>query len=579
MLFPDFRLKALPLVTERETRYMCIMNEVMIEPDWWIKSSNPEEVKRWKMEIKVALLALDSDPPEWYNESAHAAAERLDGSGLNDADRDLDRGDDQLIPHVPYSQFVKQSIKFMFEELEFIAANCIRETPSGAVISPTSIHGVFISDSIIPQKLLSKFNAQAASVETDSLAKEKWNKNSNNTVLDLVHPSDYCAVYGVSKLRKNAAQICGIEPVIYSGPTAKDASARFQWLPSEFRIDGAGKVHIQSYINNLNRRVHNELYDTIAAVFEAMVPMFEMTVGSFTTEPTPRIHAPPNISRYQQDFCEWCKERTPKMGIFDTNSAEFLNFMNALWGQPQPINIPGLPESFDSSSAANLASHMSKLETERTYQVYVQMATIHLTPENPVYNGGNWHLEGKVNEAIGATGIVYYDMSNFQSFYDDGCLFDFEQRDFSGLERVFGVSPETLVHTQIRGQIDARNHRAVVFPDFLHHKVKDFELDDKKKPGFCRILVFFLVHPLFCTYSTRTVAMQQRDWVAQDLFDLVFKGILPYEIVESVVGYLGSTFSAVEAAVYAHELSEERSNPSPTDLEDELLSVSTHSRA
>ncbi|KAJ3244382.1 hypothetical protein HDU78_011033 [Chytriomyces hyalinus] len=138
-------------------------------------------------------------------------------------------------------------------------------------------------------------------------------------------------------------------------------------------------------------------------------------------------------------------------------------------------------------------------------------------------------------------------------FYEDGFFFDFDQGNFSGLATVFDVSPQDLFNTQIRGQIEARNHRAVVFPDFLHHKVKDFELEDETKPGFCRILAFFLVHPLICTHSTRTVAMQQREWVAQDLFDFVFKGILPYEIVESIVRYLGSTVSAAEAALRARE--------------------------
>ncbi|KAI8845021.1 hypothetical protein BJ741DRAFT_703440 [Chytriomyces cf. hyalinus JEL632] len=463
MHFPDFRLKNLSLVTERETRYMCVMNEVMIKPDWWSKLRNREEVKRWKIEFKATLLALGSDAPEWHNDPVNDVAEQLK---------------DNLQWTLPK---MYSSIEFMFEELEFIAANCIRETPSGTVISPTSIHGVFISDSVVPIKLLSKLNAQASAIEADSLAKQKWNKHSNNTVLDLVHPSDYCAVYGISKLRENIAQIYGIEPVICSDPSAENASAQFQWLPSEFGIDDAGKVRIESYINNLNRRVHNKLYD--------------------------RLQLSLKRCRYQQGFYEWCEDMAPKMGIFDKDSHEYLDFMNAHWGQSRPIKSPGLPESFDS--------------------------------KNPVYNGGNWHLKGMENEAIGATGIVYYDMSNitsscitFQSFYDDGCLFYFEQ-------------------------------------NFLHHKVKDFELEDKTKPGFCRILALFLVHPLLCTYSTRTVAMQQRECVVQDLFDMVLKGILPYEIVESIVQYLGSTFSAAEAAVYAHELSEERNNILPTDFEDE----------
>ncbi|KAI8829298.1 hypothetical protein BJ741DRAFT_582252 [Chytriomyces cf. hyalinus JEL632] len=571
MLSPDFRYKTLPLVTERETKYMRTMNEVMLKPDWWIKLTNPEVVERWKKEVEAALLALGSDDSDEASDSVTAVTEGVEAVGLTDSDSEsnwVDVENEHLVPHVSYSQFVKQSIKFMFEELEFLAANRIHKTPSGAVVSPTSNHGVYISDSIVPNDLLAKLNSQAAVIEADSLAKQKWHENSNNSVLDLVHPSDYCLVYGVTKLRENVNQICGTETAVYHGSTQGDVSTRFQWLPSEFRVAEDGKVRIQSYINNLNRRVHGDLYGTIAAAFEALVPMFEMTMGSFDTDPTPRINAPPSNSLYQQDQYEWQEEKARKSGLKE-GTDEHEEFMDSLWGEERPINVPGLPESFDSTAAADATMETVKLGG-KTLQVIVKMASIRLTPENPVYNGGNWHLEGMENEALAATGIVYYDMSNitssrltFRSVYDeeDGCLFEYDQSDYAGLEKVFGFESDgDSVNTQICGQIEARAQRAVVFPNFLHHRVEEFELDDKTKPGFRRILAFFLVHPDFKVHSTRTVAMQQREWVAQDLFGMVFKGKLPFEIVEKIVQYLGSTFSAAGAAVYAHELSEERSN-------------------
>ncbi|KAJ3235893.1 hypothetical protein HDU81_011351 [Chytriomyces hyalinus] len=570
MLSPDFRYKTLPLVTERETKYMRAMNEVMLKPDWWIKLRNPEVVERWKKEVEAALLALGADDADRVSDPVTAVNEGVEAVGLNDSDSDsnwTDVNNDNLVPHVPYAQFVKQSVKFMFEELGFLAANRVIKTPSGAVVSPTSSHGVYISDSIVSKDILSKLNSQAAVIEADSLAKQKWHENSNNSVLDLVHPSDYCLVYGATKLRENTSQICGTETAVYKGSTHGDVSTRFQWLPSEFRVDEDGKVRIQSYVNNLNPRVHKDLYGTIAAAFQALVPMFEMAMGSFDTDPAPRIDAPPNNSHYQQDQYEWREEMARKAGLKE-DSDEHEEFMDSLWGQERPTNIPGLPESFDSTAAANATTGTVKLGG-KTLQVIVKIASIRLTPENPVYKGGNWHLEGMENEAIAATGIVYYDMSNitssrltFRSVYDeeDGCLFEYDQSDFAGLEKVFGFSNESSVNTQLCVQIEARAERAVVFPNFLHHKVEQFELEDKTKPGFRRILAFFLVHPDFNVHSTKTVAMQQREWVAQDLFGMVFKGKLPFEIVGKIVGYLGSTFTAAEAAVYAHKLSEERSN-------------------
>lgn len=40
------------------------------------------------------------------------------------------------------------------------------------------------------------------------------------------------------------------------------------------------------------------------------------------------------------------------------------------------------------------------------------MASIILTPENPKYDGGVWHIEGLRNENIVSTGIYYYHSEN-----------------------------------------------------------------------------------------------------------------------------------------------------------------------
>ncbi|KAI8831010.1 hypothetical protein BJ741DRAFT_694845 [Chytriomyces cf. hyalinus JEL632] len=549
MEYPVFRYKILALVTERETKYMRTMNEVMLKPDWWIKLKSPEIVERWKKKVEAGLFALGTDDA---NDWIDSGSEGSEDSCMHDSDTDSDcPGDNELFPHVPYSRFVKQSVRFMFEEREFIGANRLLETPNGGVISPTSSLGVNISDSVVPKGLLSKLNTQEAMIEADSLAKQKWHENSNS-VLDLIHPSDYCLVYGVTKIRESAAQICGTEPA--------------------FRVDENGKVRIESYINNLNRRVHNDLYGTIAAVFEALVPMFEMTMGSFESHPFTRIISPTNNNCYQPNVFEWHEEMAWEAGI-DEESDEYKDFMDSLWELRRPIHIPGLPKQSGAVYAETRGIDTMKLRGI-TLQVIVKMVTICLTPENPVYKGGNWHLEGMENEAIAATGIVYYSMSNitssrltFRNVFctNNGSFYQYEQHDFAGLEKVFGfVSGRNSVNTQICGQVEARGNRAVVFPNFLHHKVEEFELEDKTKPGFRRILAFFLVHPDFQVPSTKTVAVQQREWVVEDLFAMVFKGKLPYEIVENIVGHLGSTFSATEAAVYAHELSEERSN-TPTN--------------
>jgi len=83
-----------------------------------------------------------------------------------------------------------------------------------------------------------------------------FHPGSNNQVVDLVHPSMYCYVKGVTPTKKTI-----------------NKNIIFQWLPSEFNVDN-GKVSIKSYINNLDP-VNVDLYVSIANIFEKFVPKFE----------------------------------------------------------------------------------------------------------------------------------------------------------------------------------------------------------------------------------------------------------------------------------------------------------------
>lgn len=49
----------------------------------------------------------------------------------------------------------------------------------------------------------------------------------------------------------------------------------YQWLPAEFFVNAEGQVSIESYINNLDRKQHPELYENIAAIFGHFLPLFE----------------------------------------------------------------------------------------------------------------------------------------------------------------------------------------------------------------------------------------------------------------------------------------------------------------
>lgn len=97
-------------------------------------------------------------------------------------------------------------------------------------------------------------------IYTAKLEKEKpidYHPGTNDQVIDLVHPSLYCYVKGITKTT------VPVNPKIM-----------FQWLPAEISLINR-KAIIKSYINNLDPIKNIDLYITIANIFEKFVPKFE----------------------------------------------------------------------------------------------------------------------------------------------------------------------------------------------------------------------------------------------------------------------------------------------------------------
>ena len=139
-----------------------------------------------------------------------------------------------------------------------------------------------------------------------------------------------------------------------------------------------------------------------------------------------------------------------------------------------------------------------------------------LTPQQPRYDGGVWHVEGMRNECIVASGIAYYEQCNTgPSSLAFRCAVAepaYEQNDDRGPPAVYGLSNgEALV--QPLGAIDTCEGRCIAFPNVFQHRVAPFSLLDASKPGHRSILVLFLVDPTISILSTSRVPPQQKDWL------------------------------------------------------------------
>ncbi|KAG0360316.1 hypothetical protein BGZ54_009623 [Gamsiella multidivaricata] len=339
---------------------------------------------------------------------------------------------------------------------------------------------------------------------------------------------------GQGKVLKKAPDPSGIIPIY--------VSEKYQWLPTDFEVSPEGKVKIKSYINNLHPVEHKDMYPVLEEVFERFLPMFEDVLAEMRDIPRKRNIL--TVNPY-----EWYGER-PEV---DPENEDFDNDEWYRTREPIPVTIP----EFKSREVLN----KYELRTGKTLQVIVKLANIELTPENPKYNGGTWHVEGMGNENIAASGIYYYHSENVSesrlNFRIQVKEPRYEQSDDKGVMFMYGLANyQPLV--QCLDGIVTKQDRCIAFPNIYQHQVQPFELADPTKPGYRRILVFFLVNPEQPILSTTHVPPQQKGWVPPKGLLLEVAQKMPPEIFQQIDSLVGWPIDMKEAKKHREALMRER---------------------
>ncbi|KAL5037525.1 hypothetical protein RTP6_7776 [Batrachochytrium dendrobatidis] len=311
-------------------------------------------------------------------------------------------------------------------------------------------------------------------------------------------------------------------------------SRKFQWLPSEFRVEQDGSVTINSYINNLNPIWHRDMYKCIAKIFKCFVPMFESLFR--TMDP---------MFKYI-DICNRTKGYKPP-------SQSDHDDMESDTRVTRPVYVPTLPEHFESKYESAKPVSLRG----RNLQVIVKLTNIQLTPSKPKYDEGNWHIEGPINESIVATGLYYYDVENITTpkldFREAVSWCHYQGASDMYWKDVYGIDQESP-HSQYIGSLEVPNGRCVVYPNRYQHKEQSFELADPTQPGHCKILTFFVVNPSRRIVSTAHVAPQQPQWYNSSLDKTP---ILP-ELWNDATQYIQGVQSPAKAKHYRDELTSDR---------------------
>lgn len=305
-----------------------------------------------------------------------------------------------------------------------------------------------------------------------------FHPGSNGQVRDLVHPSLFPYVQGLSKTEPEQLEglpvrlNCREEYTNYE--SIEDLNeldfwkrpyeeSEYQWLPTPFEVSRDGAVKIQSYINNLDQAKYAKLYKCLEDLFASALPLFE-------------------------SVCSYVKN----LYLYADTSDD----MDYTFDDQKPLKkMPAI-----------------KLRG-RELQVITKMVEYQIDPAKGLE--GVWHVEGMSHENILATAVyvlkrdktldggeIQYQRAYTLSEAADTSM-NMPQDPPDPFYRVIekGVIPN--------GTLSTPEGRLFVFPNSHIHKLSKMTATCLEGTAKRRVIVFWLIHPDAPIISTREVPPQQ----------------------------------------------------------------------
>ncbi|KAG6831733.1 hypothetical protein H0H87_004002 [Tephrocybe sp. NHM501043] len=506
----------MPLTTLREFTMLHFMDEITDKPNWNQKVFDDAIVAKWRTE------ALSGE-------------------------RDV----------------TKKMLDWCIAELRY-KAKLFEDVPAVSVYNGDVVK----SDHLIPDTLREALKAAAASLESVPASEKDWHPGSDCTVLDLVHPSLFPLIYGRSRIlptsklgRHDCIERSGEGEIVASPDHVFESwSPHFQWLPCDVDISGGkGNVRIASYINNLHPEGKQDLYSILENIIDLTIPLWNMSLTAALNIQKENYLVPYRYTFLPSASCLRIPcinmrpiHRTPQPAWSFSNDGDEYDELLRKWKdegnqiiispEPESFLPPGIDRSLRHRLIINefLTDHHlgsiapsepvspESVDLWKDYassglQIIVKLANIQLSPEKPKYQGGSWHVEGKLNERICATAIYYYDSENVTASslalrqqvetdgHEIGRTISYEQFDYDWITAIFGCK-QNGPGVQNIGTVNTPEGRLLAWPNILQHRVQPFQLVDPTKPGHRKILALFLVDPHIRVISTANVPCQQKEW-------------------------------------------------------------------
>ena len=299
----------------------------------------------------------------------------------------------------------------------------------------------FLKSGIIIKKINNKLKEKLL-IDINNFSNKKipdYHPGSDNKVLDIVHPSLYPLIANITEDNKN---------IDFWNRTYENS--KYQWMPSEFKIDINGKCKIASYINNLPLS-EKSLYENIEKLFEFVLPQFE-------------------------DI--WSYSNTFKFHDSDLESSKYI---------------------------------LEKLELKNmNLQVITKIVKISLKNKNDLI--GAWHVEGMSHENIVAAAVCTLEQTKnfnsklyFKRFYSNQ---EAETIMYNVPQYLPNEYSDFLHNTLVPlGKIKIHEGDIVIFPNSHIHKVD--MVSSNLSEQIRTVIVFWLINPNIKITSTKDIPQQK----------------------------------------------------------------------
>ncbi|KAJ2117322.1 hypothetical protein IW146_000849 [Coemansia sp. RSA 922] len=278
------------------------------------------------------------------------------------------------------------------------------------------------------------------------------------------------------------------------------------WLPTDFHVNDDGSVTISSYINNLHPVRYAALYQTISKVFAKLMPLLEQVT-------TDMVHPRSLRAKFDREVCF-------KHGVdFPTELMHYIWEEKPLpsgWIEKMPYIEP-VPGPFSSSDRPIKPYSMRGMPL----QASVEIASINLTPENPVHTEGEWQAVGRAEERVFAVALYFYNVDNiaspklkFREPVGERNIVNMGAKlEFCILHNIDEDYGNGCLYTQEVGEIEIKSGSYICYPNFYQTMMPSVELVDPTRPGHLKYIAFYIADPSRRLISTALVPPQQPNWI------------------------------------------------------------------